>query len=150
MRTSSRGCRRSGHGVVCLLLGTVGLLHISMAQAQAQELEPRAYSNLPRGLNFLPAGYRHSQGGLSTNPSLPLRDAHLKIDTGVFSCVRGLGLWGRSGKFDLVAPYSRLSGSALAAGQPRERDVSGFGDPRARLSINFYGAPSLSLRQYPA
>ena len=116
--------------------------------ADAQELEPRAYSNLPMGLNFLAAGYAHSQGGLSTDPSLPLTDAHLKIDTGVVAYVRGIDLWGNSGKFDVIAPYSHLSGTALVAGQPRERVVSGAGDPRFRLSVNFYGAPALTLNEY--
>ncbi len=146
-RTSGAATSRA-HGPQCLLLCTVGLLHTAVAQAQ--ELEPRAYSNLPMGLNFLAAGVLHSQGGLATDPSLPLQDAQLSIDTGVLVYLRALDLWGRSGKFDLIAPYSHLSGSALAAGQPRERDVSGFGDPRFRLAINFYGAPSLTLSQYPS
>jgi hypothetical protein len=148
MRAPSRRCRLSARDAVCLVLGAVGLLHAGVARAQ--ELEPRIYSNLPTGLNFLTAGYLHSQGGLSTDPSLPLQDAQLTIATGVLAYVRALDLWGHSGKFDVIAPYSHLSGSALAAGQPRQRDVSGFGDPRIRLSINFYGAPALSLSQYPA
>jgi hypothetical protein len=138
--------RPSGAWVAALaLLGSV-----FAPAAHGQELEPRAYSNLPMGLNFLAAGYAHSQGGLSTDPSLPLADAHLKIDTGVVAYVRGVDLWGNSGKVDVIVPYSHLSGTALVAGQPRERDVSGAGDPRFRLSINFYGAPALTLPQYPA
>jgi hypothetical protein len=116
--------------------------------ARAQELEPRAYSNLPIGLNFLALGYVHSQGGLATDPSLPLDDAHLTIHSGVFAYVRSLDFWGSSGKFDVIVPYSRLSGSALVAGQPATREVSGFGDPRLRLAVNFYGAPSLALPAY--
>ena len=119
-----------------------------MPVAHAQELEPRAYSNLPMGLNFLATGYAHSQGGLSTDPSLPLTDAHLKIDTGVVAYVRGIDLWGNSGKFDVIVPYSHLSGTALVAGQPRDRDISGAGDPRFRLSVNFHGAPALTLNEY--
>jgi len=130
---------------LALLLGT-----LLAPVAHAQELEPRAYSNLPMGLNFLATGYAHSQGGLSTDPSLPLTDAHLKIDTGVVAYVRGVDLWGNSGKVDVIAPYSHLSGTALVAGQPRERVVSGAGDPRFRLSVNFYGAPALTLPEYPA
>ena len=130
---------------LALLLGT-----LLAPVAHAQELEPRAYSNLPMGLNFLATGYAHSQGGLSTDPSLPLTDAHLKIDTGVVAYVRGVDLWGNSGKVDVIAPYLHLSGTALVAGQPRERVVSGPGDPRFRLSVNFYGAPALTLPEYPA
>jgi hypothetical protein len=128
------------------MMGTAISLHAAVAHGQ--ELEPRAFSNLPTGMNFLAAGYLHSQGGLSISPSLPVEDANLKIDTGVFVYVRALDLWGRSGKFDVIAPYAHLSGTALAAGQPRERNVSGFGDPRFRLAINFFGAPALSLSQY--
>jgi hypothetical protein len=144
---TTRSARASGASAaaLALLLGSV----IAPA-AQAQELEPRAYSNLPMGLNFLATGYAHSKGGLSTDPSLPLTDAHLKIDTGVVAYVRGIDLWGSSGKFDIIAPYSHLSGTALVAGQPRERVVSGAGDPRFRLSVNFYGAPALTLPEYPA
>jgi len=118
--------------------------------ASAQEIEPRAYVNLPIGVNFLVAGYAHSTGGLSTDPSLPVADAHLKIDTGVLGYARSLDLWGRSGRLDVVVPYSRLSGTALVAGQPAARDVSGLGDPRLRLSMNFYGAPALSLPEFVA
>ena len=128
-----------------LLLGS-----ISAPGVQAQELEPRAYSNLPMGLNFLATGYAHSQGGLSTDPSLPLTDAHLKVDTAVVAYVRGINFWGSSGKVDIIAPYSHLSGTALVAGQPRERDVSGASDPRFRLAVNVYGAPALTLGEYRA
>lgn len=116
--------------------------------AYGQELEPRAYTNLPIGLNFLAVGYAHSQGGLATDPSLPVTDAHLKIHTGLLAYVRSLDLWGKSAKFDVIAPYSKLSGNALVGGQAREREISGFGDPRLRLSVNFYGAPALSVPEY--
>jgi hypothetical protein len=130
-----------------VLWGTVCLC---ASATQAQELEPRAYSNLPTGLNFLAAVYARSEGGLATDPSLPVSDAQLEIDTGVLAYVRALDFWGRSGKFDLIVPYSHLSGTALVAGQPAEREVSGFGDPKLRLSVNFYGAPTLTLPEYAA
>ena len=135
----------SAHVAALALLGSM-----CAPAAWSQELEPRAYSNLPMGLNFLALGYAHSQGGLSTDPSLPLTDAHLNIDTGLLAYVRGVDLWGNSGKFDVIVPYSHLSGTALVAGQPRERVVSGLSDPRFRLSVNFYGAPALTLSEYPA
>jgi len=40
------------------------------------------------------------------------------------------------------------SGSAEFDGQLREREVSGFGDPRLRFSVNLYGAPALSLKEF--
>lgn len=116
--------------------------------AQAQELEPRAYSNIPTGLNFLILGYGYSQGDVATDPSVPLTNANVKVHSTVLAYARALDVWGLSGKFDVVLPYAWVSGTADFMGQPREREVSGFGDPRLRFSVNFYGAPALSLNEF--
>jgi hypothetical protein len=118
------------------------------AGARAQELEPRAYSNAPVGFNFLIAGYAFSRGGLSLDPSLPLQDAHIRIHSVVFAYARVLDLWGTSGKLDVILPCFELSGSGTFDGQLAERQVSGFGDPRFRLSVNLYGAPALSMQEF--
>ena len=131
----------------CIVMATLAFAPVVVG---AQELEPRAYSNAPIGFNFLITGYAHSQGGLSTDPSLPVDDANLQIDTGILAYVRSLDLWGKSGKFDVIVPYARLDGSALVAGQPAQRDVSGLADPSFLLSINFYGAPALSVQEFAA
>jgi hypothetical protein len=116
--------------------------------ASAQELEPRAYTNTPVGLNFAVAGYAYSQGGVALDPSVPLTDASIRVDTAVFAYARSLDVAGLSGKFDIVLPYAWLSGSALYAGEPREREVAGFADPRLRFAVNFYGAPALSVQEF--
>lgn len=118
------------------------------APARSAEIEPRAYINTPVGINFLIAGGSYTDGGLSTDPSSPLQDAELTISTGLVAYARSLDLWGKSGKFDLIVPYSDLSGRALVNGEPAERHVSGLHDPRLRLSVNFYGAPALSLQEF--
>jgi hypothetical protein len=66
----------------------------------------------------------------------------------VLAYARSLDVFGRSGKVDVVLPYSGLSGSALFRGQEMEREVSGFHDPRLRLSVNLYGAPALSFEEF--
>ena len=118
------------------------------AQVHAGEIEPRAYANTPVGVNFLLAGYAYSDGGLSTSGSSPLKDAQLKIHTEILAYARSLDVWGKSGKFDVILPYSQLSGSAMVAGELRERNVSGLNDPRFRFSVNFYGAPALSVKEF--
>jgi hypothetical protein len=129
------------------LLGVAALV-FAATHACAAELEPRAYANTPVGLNFLIAGYGYSKGGLSTNASSPLKDAQLKIHTEVLAYARTLDVWGKSGKFDVILPTSQLSGSAMVDGQRRERHVSGLLDPRFRFSVNFYGAPALSMQEF--
>jgi hypothetical protein len=123
-------------------------LLFAAAQAHAGEIEPRAYVNTPVGINFLLTGYAYSDGGLSTEASSPIKDAQVKMHTGVLAYARTLDVWGKSGKIDVILPYSDLSGSATVAGQPVERNVSGLNDPRLRFSVNFYGAPALSLEEF--
>jgi hypothetical protein len=128
----------------------VTILVVAAPRARAQDLEPRAYANTPVGLNFLIAGYSYTTGGIATDPALPIEDADLTLHTGLLAYARSLDFWGRSGKIDVVAPYSGLSGTALIMGQEREREVTGFHDPRVRLSVNLYGAPALSLEEFAA
>ena len=121
---------------------------LAASAAYGQDLEPRAYANTPTGLNFLIAGYGYLTGGVATDPSLPLQNANLQVHSTILAYARSLDVWGKSGKVDVVVPYAWLSGSADVAGQPRAREVSGFGDPRFRFSVNFYGAPALSLQEF--
>jgi hypothetical protein len=124
------------------------LLGLAVRDAGAQELEPRAYSNTPVGLNFLITGYGYTTGGVATDASLPLKDAELEIHSAVVAYVHALDVLGTSGKFDVILPYAWVSGSATFVGQPREREVSGWADPRFRFSVNLYGAPALSLEEF--
>jgi hypothetical protein len=124
------------------------LLLVAACGARAQDIEPRAYSNAPVGVNFLIAGYAYTQGGLAFDPASPLTDPDMKSSSAVLAYARVLDLWGLSGKFDAILPYTWLTGSALFAGEPMERDVGGPVDPRFRLSVNFYGAPALSLKEF--
>jgi len=123
-------------------------LLIMSGQGVAGEIEPRAYANTPIGINFLIAGYAYSDGGLSTEASSPIQDAELDISSEILAYARVFDVWGKSGKVDVILPYSQLSGSATVAGQTVERNVSGLNDPRLRFSVNFYGAPALSLPEF--
>jgi hypothetical protein len=114
----------------------------------AAEIEPRSYINTPVGINFLLSGYSYSKGGLVTVLSSPVKNADLKMHTGVLAYARSLDIKGKSSKLDIIIPYSDLSGTATWKGEPRERDVSGLIDPRFRFSVNFYGAPALSLKDF--
>ncbi len=119
-----------------------------VTDAHAQDLEPRAYSNAPVDLNFLVLGYVYSTGDVAFDSSSPIEDAELTIHASFLGYARTFGLWGRSGKVDVVLPYAWLSGTATVAGQPAERDVSGLGDPRLRVSMLLYGGPALTLSEF--
>ena len=123
---------------------------MAASAARAQDIEPRQYANTPVGVNFLVYGYAYTQGGLSSDPSLPLTKPDLDTNSAVLGFARSLDFWGRSGKIDFIAPYTWLSGSADLDGEPVTRTISGFADPRFRLSVNLYGAPSLTMKEFPS
>jgi hypothetical protein len=113
----------------------------------AQQLEPRTYSNAPVGMDFLIAGDAYSRGGLSTNPALRLTNAELDVHTPVVAYAHAFDAWGKSAKFDAIVGGGCLSGSADQDGVLRTRDVCGLLDPAFRLSINFHGAPAITLKE---
>lgn len=114
----------------------------------ATDIEPRAYSNVPVGLNFLIAGYGYTKGNVTFAPSVPITNGKLEIHSSFFAYVRSLDLWGRSGKIDIIVPQAWLSGQAEVLGQPRSREISGFADPVVRFYVNLLGAPALPLKEF--
>jgi hypothetical protein len=127
--------------IACVLLSV-------LASARAQDIEPRAYSNAPIGVNFLIAGYAYTRGGLAFDSALPVANPELETSSAVFAYARVLDLWGKSGKFDAIIPCTWLSGSADYKGERLERTVDGVADPKFRLSVNLYGAPALTLEEF--
>ncbi len=127
-------------------IALAGLLAASAAQAQ--DIEPRKWSNAPVGVNFLILGYAYTQGGIAFDPSLPVSNPHLETNSGAMGFARSLDLWGFSGKFNASVPYTWLSGSADYLGRPVQRTVNGFGDPEFELSVNLYGAPAMGMKDF--
>jgi hypothetical protein len=120
-----------------------------VAKANAQEAEPRLYTNTPIGLNFLIAGYVYAQGKMAFDPELRVADAQFRQNTGAMAYVRSFDFLGQSAKFDFIAPYAGFSAQGVVQGETRDREMSGFGDPRFRVSVNLLGAPALSLKAFP-
>jgi hypothetical protein len=72
----------------------------------------------------------------------------VQAHTGFFGYARSFGLWGTSGKFDIVDAEVWISGEAKVAGQPRSRETSGLAGPQFRASINLYGAPAMTMSEF--
>jgi len=127
------------------LIVSVIIFLSGISAAYSQELEPRSYTNIPVGLNFIVAGYAYSAGGVLFDPAVPLENANIKIHGSVLAYARSIKIGNMSGKIDMIVPYAWLSGSADFEGQTVSREVSGLGDPRLRMTVNFVGAPALPL-----
>jgi len=116
--------------------------------AGAQSMEPRAYSSVPVGMNFLFLGYAYQHGQVLLDESFPLKDVTITANTAILGYSRSLNVFGRSGMVQMVVPYGWLSGSGTLNEDTRNREVSGLVDPAMKFSVNLFGAPALSMEQF--
>lgn len=141
-----------------LAVAALAAAALGASTAGAQDLEPRAYSNTPVGLNFAVLAYAHSNGDVSTDASVPLTNGKVETNGPVLAYARSLDVFGCSGKIDAILPFVWVKGSAevtrdlaigFSEGERVSRSVSGLGDARVRFSVNFFGAPALTLEDFP-
>ena len=124
------------------------ILGLTIPSVSEADIEPRSYSNIPMGLNFIIAGYSYMKGNVAFAPTIPINNAKLETHSSVIAYVRSLDIWGKSGKVDIIIPQAWLTGQAEVLGQQRNRDVVGFADPMVRLYVNLFGAPAMSMKEF--
>ncbi len=127
------------------VMAILGMVNSPVSEA---DIEPRSYSNIPVGLNFLLAGYAYQRGNVAFAPTIPISNAKLETSSAFLAYVRSLDIWGKSGKVDIIIPEAWLSGQAEVLGQQKGRDVVGFADPMVRLYVNLFGAPAMSMKEF--
>ena len=110
--------------------------------AVSQELEPRRWSHLPVGANFATAGYVYTDADIFLDPALQIDDARAEIHTILFSYMRVLDVFGKSGRVEVTLPYATGRWAGLLQGQPASVRRSGFSDPRFRFVVNLLGSPA--------
>jgi hypothetical protein len=120
------------------------------AEGAAQELTPRIYWPTPKGTKVLVSGYSYSNGDVFFDPSIPIRGADSKINTGVLAYLQTLGLWGRTSNLLVELPYSWGTTKGLLGDIPASRDFSDFGDLSIALNVNLRGAPSMTMEDFLA
>jgi hypothetical protein len=116
--------------------------------ANAQELEPRAYANLPVGANAFAAVYGYASGNILTDPSKPIKGAKLRSHNLGLGYVRTFGLLKRLARMQVSIPLIFLAGKGTLNGRDTSIARSGFGDARIRLGINLIGSPALDRKHF--
>jgi Putative MetA-pathway of phenol degradation len=126
----------------------LGMLFFSAAVADAQELEPRAYSLSPIGTTFVLTGFGKSEGGILFDQSLDVDN--VRADLWIAS--PGFGytfpLAGRQARLLAVFPIAWGAVAGDVSQQPQQQDLSGLADPRIKLSVGFLGAPALTVEEF--
>ncbi len=132
-----------------LLASLACLIHVGGApDLHAQDLEPRAFSPVPVSVNFAALGYGYSFGNVLLDPSIPLEDGTGKVHSFIGAYVRTFSFFGMSAKADAIVPFAFGDWEGKLAGQDTTRSATGFGDPSARLTVNFVGAPALEMPRF--
>jgi hypothetical protein len=129
------------------LCSGAGLLLMLAWPASAQDLDPRAYVHIPVNITFLVSGLSVSQGGIVTDPALPITDIEATVVTPSLAVGRTFSLFGRTAQAFAAVPFSwaDVSGSALGTAASTRR--AGLSDVRLRLSWLVRGAPAASVVQ---
>jgi hypothetical protein len=124
------------------------LISVTAAGLNAQQLEPRAYSISPIGVNVINVSYGYSTGDISFDPSLPIENASARIHSGVAGYFRSINVADRSANIAVVAPYVAGHLQGDVQGTFTEAYRSGWSDSFSRFSINLYGAPAMELKEF--
>ncbi len=114
----------------------------------AQDIEPRRWSHLPMGSNFVGAAYAYTTGDIYFNPVTRIEDGTFDLETVAFKYIHAFEILGKSARIDLTQPYQTGTWSGLLNGVPASVDREGWADTTLRLAVNLYGAPPLSGKEF--
>jgi hypothetical protein len=124
------------------------LVLASATLAEAQELQPRRWTHLPMGANFLGGGYAYTDGELSFDPVLKIEDASFEMHSLAVKYIRSFELLGKSARIDLAGAYQVGTWEGTLNGAPARVTRNGWADPMVRLAVNLFGAPPLEGQEF--
>ncbi|MEJ2177747.1 MAG: transporter [Gammaproteobacteria bacterium] len=116
----------------------------------AQELEPRRWSHLPTGKNFLGGGYDYTTADIFFDPVLRIEDVEMEIHTWAVKYIRTFELFQKSARIGFIQGYQEGRWTGLLNGAPASIKRSGLTDSALRFAINLYGAPPLEGKEFAA
>lgn len=128
-----------------LLLGFACCISFKL---EAQEIEPRIYANVPKGMNALGVLYGISRGNVISEPTLPLQDFKITSHNIGLAYVRTFAIGTKLSRIQVSLPFAFMSGSLKINGRDTSGARTGFGDTRIRLSMNLIGSPALAAKDF--
>jgi hypothetical protein len=120
----------------------------SCRAGHTQELEPRAFSAAPVGTTFVLGGLGQSEGAIVYDDSLDIDHVRADLDIVTLGMARTFAWGERQARVLVVAPYADGALAGDVANVPRSAPLSGFADPRIKISLGLRGAPALSAADF--
>lgn len=146
--TCTRDIRSRTQTVRSFRHASAGAVVIWSTLAAAQEMEPRSYSAVPIGTNFIVMDYARSSGDILFDPSLPVTDLQAKINTYSLGLSHSFGVLGHVASVAIAVPYANANLTGNVEGAPGHAYRSGLGDMRFRLAVNLLGGPALTPEEF--
>lgn len=129
--------------------GVIFLTVIGFAlPCSALEIEPRRWSHLPVGADFLGGGYAYTEADIYIDPALLLEDVKMEVDSWVGKYIHTFELLGRTARVDVTQAYQEGHWKGLLDGAPASTSRYGMADSFVRVGMNVYGAPPLAAKSY--
>ncbi|QBN17690.1 transporter [Flavobacterium nackdongense] len=124
------------------------LIILFTSTVKGQDLEPRAYANLPKGTNVLALGYGYNKGNVLSDPSLPIKD--FKINTQIFAInyIHSFSLANKLARVQVSVPMADMQGKLILNGEQVTGSRTGFADMRIRFGVNLTGSPALDRKNF--
>jgi len=116
--------------------------------AQAQQLEPRAYSPAPIGLNIIGLGALYTSGDVVTDDASPIQNASARVYSLAPYYGHTFGLLGRQSSITVVTPYAYATAHGDVQTVNMSISRSGLADPQARFAVNLIGGPALTPQEF--
>ena len=116
----------------------------------AQDLEPRAYANLPKDANVIVGSYGFLKGNVVSDASLPVKDFIISSNNFGVGYMHTFGLANKLARVQVVIPFVLMDGHATVNEERIVGNRTGFGDMRIRIGINLLGSPALGIKEFQA
>jgi hypothetical protein len=114
----------------------------------SQDLEPRAYASVPKGINVLAVGYGFNRGNVLTDPALPIKDFILSTQSLGINYIHSFSISKKLARVQVSLPFADMQGKLTKNGEEITGSRSGMADMRIRFGINLTGSPALARKDF--
>lgn len=114
----------------------------------SQDIQPRAYSNIPKNINLFNCGYSYSYGNVVAGATSPIKDLNLKSSLISATYIRSFSLLKRLARIQFTVPFVFLGGDATVKGVPVTGTRTGFADAVIRFGWNYFGSKAMDLKEF--
>jgi Putative MetA-pathway of phenol degradation len=134
---------------VARALITIGALILVIADCcYAQEMEPRSYSVVPKGLHAAAFSYTFSSGDVVSGLNSPVQNLDINASVISLGYVQTFSLFDKLARISVGMPYAFLNGTARVFGDDTAAVRNGFGDARIKFGVNLFGSPVMSPKDF--